>query len=158
MLGERRPLIDPSDVRAMSPPCSESKRMRCLIMGELDPDPPPPRMADPVALDLSTFDVYLNKSSNSNTSSNFGYSSTHGSISIAPPPCIRPTPALPPTMPPPLLRPDPLPTPMACSRALAFPGPHAGLLRAYGGVHRWMAMRRGEIPWPPEEREGAGGP
>ena len=34
MLGERRPLIDPADERAMSPPCSENKRMRCLIAGE----------------------------------------------------------------------------------------------------------------------------
>jgi hypothetical protein len=33
----------------------------------------------------------------------------------------------------------------------SFPGPHAGLMRPYGGIKRWMAMQRGEIPWPSEE-------
>ncbi len=36
------------------------------------------------------------------------------------------------------------------ARASRFPPKHAGLMRPYGGIVRWCAMRRGELPWPRE--------
>jgi len=31
------------------------------------------------------------------------------------------------------------------------PWQHAGLMREYGGVKQYLRMKRGEIPWPPQD-------
>lgn len=136
-----------SDVRAMSPVSFQTQSLRALINGNVGPVPShlpplPSELVHPTpsigALDLSGFAQYH----------------TPGPSLTPPPPAKRPCGiVVPPRLPPLPDAPQATSMPAASSQAsrIPFPGPHAGLMRPYGGIKRWMAMQRGEIPWPSEE-------
>lgn len=131
--------------RAMSPVSFETQSLRALINGGGGPIPShlPPLHSELVqpapsigALDLSDFDRYHRPDHTLTPPP-----PSKRPCGIVAPPRLAPLP----TMPPP---PPPMPT---TATRLSFPGPHAGLMRPYGGIKRYMAMQRGEIPWPSEQ-------
>lgn len=135
---------DTMDVRPLSPESFETLDLRTLINGGPSagtsalPPPLPPQPPQPMA----------------NTLNLSGFSQFHAPGPLPMPPAKRPCPA-PPPLPlqlpplPPLLAP-PVQAQPAIRQRPAHPlnNPHAGLMRPYGGVERWCAMMRGEIPWP----------
>ena len=134
-------MIDPADVRPMSPVEGDAKRMRCLIMGE----PESPALPEAPTLNLSGFGSYhINSNCNHYSSSLPCYGVT-----------VRPvgTPPQPFSLSPYTEYQQPSTSSSTSSNARKFQCAHAGLLRPYGGVRQFMRMQRGEIPWPTEEQQ-----
>ena len=153
---------DARDVRAMSPIPFETQSLRTLINGDSTPQTTPQTTTQPttldLTLDLSTFarfhSNYPNHSNHTPTASSAS-GGAHPSALIPPP--AQPSPkrhcpshSLPPTLPPVLHVPPRPPSPPSPPNPVrAMPGlRHAGLMHEYGGVRRWVQMRRGERPWP----------
>jgi len=120
-------MIDPADVRPMSPVEGDAKRMRCLIMGE----PEPPALPAAPTLNLPCYGGVT--------------ASTHTVRLVG-------TPPQPFSLSPYTEYQQPSTSSSTSSSARKFPCAHAGLLRPYGGVRQFMCMQRGEIPWSTEEQ------
>jgi len=131
------------NVRPLSPVSPSTKRMRLLICGDsvaVDASlPPPPPLQAPLAMDLDL--------------RGFGASAP---LPPLPEPELR---GLPPEFTPCPLPPLPprSPSPQAAPMALPIPPNdklwrHAGLMQPFGGIKKWLAMKKGDLPWPePEE-------
>ena len=157
--------------RPLTPTSPATKRLRTFILGSASAPTPPAGPAGPAAppvaletnmtLDLSVFNAYHTP-----------YDSQIPSVLPIPvpalPPLLGPLTALSPPgslytqssmplsarAPPPSLSASipPLPLPSVPPQAgRAIDDPHAGLMREYGGVKRWCAMMRGELPWPAKQ-------
>jgi len=143
------------NVRPLSPVSPSTKRMRLLICGDsvaVDASLPPPPLQAPLAMDLDL--------------RGFGASAPLPPLPpLLPQPMPPPVPhGLPPEFTPCALPPLPprSPSPQAAPTAPPIPPPlppqkgvlwkHPGILSEFGGLKRWLAMKRGEIPFPePEE-------
>ena len=131
------------NVRPLSPVSPSTKRMRLLICGDsVAVDASPPSLQAPLAMDLDL--------------RGFGASAPLPPLPPLPEPELR---GLPPEFTPCPLPPLPprSPSPQAAPTAPPLPPPkgvlwkHTGLMQQFGGIKKWLAMKRGELPWPPEE-------
>lgn len=145
------------DVRAMSPPPFETDTLRFLINGGSEPTHVLPSTTTVAQAPTAPVPVLGTLDLSSLSRFNFPTGGGAHPSALDPPPKRQCPSTLPPTLPP--LPTLPSVTPLPAARPLSPPSPpnavrampglrHAGLLREYGGIRRYMQMQRGERPWP----------